>query len=448
MAYGALGGGTFLVQNKILPGSYINYVSVPRAANQFSDRGYCTIGLSLDWGPVGEVIIIEAADLQTKSLEILGYNYTDDKLKPIRDIMLGAKVLYLYRINDSGGAKATAVVADNLKVTAKYNGTVGNEIMITIENDVDVEGNFIVTTLLKGKVMDKQSVKDITGLKNNGIVTFSAGSANTLSANAGTFLANGTSGTVSGSSHFKYLELIEKYDFNTIGYAGDDVSIKALYKAFTVRLRDDEGVKFQCVLYNVDKAKANFEGLINIKNKAEGDDVGALVYWVLGQEAGCSVNKSITNKKYDGEYIVNTKYKTREAKQAIIDGFLFFYEKNSQVRVLEDINSFTEFTLYKNKDFSKNQVMRVLDQRAIDIAIIFNKMYLGKVQNNRDGRIAFWNELVNHANSLIKLGAIEDYEGERDTVVEKGIEKDSVVVQDYLTPVMAMQKLYQTIWVR
>ena len=416
MAYGALGGGTFLVQNKILPGSYINYVSVPRAANQFSDRGYCTIGLSLDWGPVGEVIIIEAADLQTKSLEILGYNYTDDKLKPIRDIMLGAKVLYLYRINDSGGAKATAVVADNLKVTAKYNGTVGNEIMITIENDVDVEGNFIVTTLLKGKVMDKQSVKDITGLKNNGIVTFSAGSANTLSANAGTFLANGTSGTVSGSSHSKYLELIEKYDFNTIGYAGDDVSIKALYKAFTVRLRDDEGVKFQCVLYNVDKAKANFEGLINIK--------------------------------YDGEYIVNTKYKTREAKQAIIDGFLFFYEKNSEVRVLEDINSFTEFTLYKNKDFSKNQVMRVLDQRAIDIAIIFNKMYLGKVQNNRDGRIAFWNELVNHANTLIKLGAIEDYEGERDTVVEKGIEKDSVVVQDYLTPVMAMQKLYQTIWVR
>ena len=92
--------------------------------------------------------------------------------------------------------------------------------------------------------------------------------------------------------------------------------------------------------------------------------------------------------------------------------------------------------------------MRVLDQRAIDIAIIFNKMYLGKVQNNRDGRIAFWNELVNHANTLIKLGAIEDYEGERDTVVEKGIEKDSVVVQDYLTPVMAMQKLYQTIWVR
>ena len=27
-----LGGGTFLVQNKVLPGSYINFVSVSRAS--------------------------------------------------------------------------------------------------------------------------------------------------------------------------------------------------------------------------------------------------------------------------------------------------------------------------------------------------------------------------------------------------------------------------------
>ena len=91
--------------------------------------------------------------------------------------------------------------------------------------------------------------------------------------------------------------------------------------------------------------------------------------------------------------------------------------------------------------------MRVLDQRAKDISIIFNKRYLGKVQNNEDGRIAFWNELVRHANTLTELGAIEDYDP-KDTTVEKGYAKDAVVVKDYLLPVMAMQKLYMTIWVR
>ena len=29
----ALGGGTFLVQNKILPGAYINFISVPYASD-------------------------------------------------------------------------------------------------------------------------------------------------------------------------------------------------------------------------------------------------------------------------------------------------------------------------------------------------------------------------------------------------------------------------------
>ena len=88
-----------------------------------------------------------------------------------------------------------------------------------------------------------------------------------------------------------------------------------------------------------------------------------------------------------------------------------------------------------------------MDQRAKDAAIIFNKFFLGEVQNNTDGRIGYWNELVRHAGTLSDLGAIEDYES-KDTTVEKGHEKDAVVVHDFLMPVMAMQKLYMEIHVR
>ena len=41
----ALGGGTFLVQNKILPGAYMNFVSVANASATLSDRGIATIPL-------------------------------------------------------------------------------------------------------------------------------------------------------------------------------------------------------------------------------------------------------------------------------------------------------------------------------------------------------------------------------------------------------------------
>ena len=46
----ALGGGTFLVQNKILPGTYINFISVAKASATLSDRGIATIPLDMDWG--------------------------------------------------------------------------------------------------------------------------------------------------------------------------------------------------------------------------------------------------------------------------------------------------------------------------------------------------------------------------------------------------------------
>lgn len=447
MAYGALGGGTFLTQNKILPGSFINYISVPRASNLFTDRGYATIGLDLDWGADGEIITIEPGDLQTESLVTLGYDYTHEKMKPLREIMKGAKTLYLYRLNDNGGKKAQGTVGDTLTVVAKYEGIRGNDIMISVENDIDVEDAFFVITRMDGIVVDEQVVKNATELENNKVVEFRAvGDALTLT--AGTELSGGENGTVTGQSHSNYLEIIEKYDFNAIGYAGTDDVVKGLYKEFTRRMRDDEGVKFQCVVYNHPKTKANFEGLINGFNKVLDDEnIAALVYWITGQEAGVAVNRSITNKLYDGEYKIDTKFKTRELKDALVDGYFVFYEKNEEIRVLEDINSFIEFTLYKNEDFSKNQVIRVLDQRAKDISIIFNKRYLGKVQNNEDGRIAFWNELVRHADTLTELGAIEDYNSE-DTTVEKGFAKDAVVVHDYLLPVMAMQKLYMTIWVR
>ncbi len=72
----SLGGGTFLTQNKVLPGSYINVISVAKASATLSDRGYCTMPLELDWGVDGEVFTVEASDFQKRSLEFFGYVYT------------------------------------------------------------------------------------------------------------------------------------------------------------------------------------------------------------------------------------------------------------------------------------------------------------------------------------------------------------------------------------
>lgn len=435
----ALGGGTFLTQNKVIPGSYINFISAARASATISDRGYCAMAMELDWGIDGEVFTVEAEDLQKDSLKIFGYDYTSPKLKGLRDLFLNAKTLYCYKLN-SAGVKAT-----NDYATARYGGVRGNDIKIAVSKNVDNESKFDVVTMIDEKVIDSQTVTAATELKDNDFVVFKKEAE--LQVTAGTALSTGTNGSaVTGTEYQAFLDKIESYSFNTLGCLSEEETIKALFIAFTKRLRDEMGVKFQTVMHN--KA-ADYEGVINIKNEVtdSGEKASSLVYWVTGASAGCNVNKSNTNKLYDGEFTINADFKQSQLEEALKIGQFVFHKVGEDIRVLDDINSFTSVTVDKNEDFSSNQVIRVLDQIGNDIAVLFNTKYLGKVQNNASGRIAFWNDIVTYNKELETLQVIQNFVSD-ELKVEQGNDKKSVVVTNPVTPVCAMSKLYMTVVVQ
>ena len=212
---------------------------------------------------------------------------------------------------------------------------------------------------------------------------------------------------------------------------------------FTKRMRDEVGVKFQAVVY---RTPADFEGVISVENKVldEGVPESSLVYWVTGAQAGCAVNRSLTNRLYNGEFTVDTDYKQSELEAAILAGKFTFHKVGDNVRVLEDINTFITVTDEKSSDFSSNQTIRVLDQIANDIAALFNSKYLGNVPNDEAGRISLWNDIVTHHKQLQTIRAIEDFEPDLVTVA-KGDSKKAVVVNDVVTPVNAMSQLYMTV---
>ena len=432
-----LGGGTFLVQNKDLPGAYINFVSAARASANLSDRGYAALALELDWGVDGEVFTVENADFQTDSLKIFGYDYTSPKLKGLRDLFLNAKTLYAYRLN-------SGVKAENNYATAKYSGIRGNDLRIIVSANVDEPTKFDVTTMLDMVIVDNQTVAASSGLVDNDFAVFKKTA--TLEVTAGMPLTGGTNGTVVGTAYQTFLDKVEAYNFNTLGCLSTEETVKSLFVAFTKRLRDEMGVKFQTVLYN---KTADHEGIINLKNAVldEGANGADLVYWLTGASAGCAVNKSNQNKLYDGEFEVYTDYKQSQLAAAIKAGEFVFHKVGEEIRVLDDINSFTSITVDKNDDFQSNQVMRVIDQIGNDIAVLFNTRYLGKVQNNDAGRIAFWNDLVAYNKQMEQIQAIENFVSD-DLKVEKGNDKKSVTVTNPVTPVAAMAKLYMTVIVQ
>ena len=231
-----------------------------------------------------------------------------------------------------------------------------------------------------------------------------------------------------------------------MGVVTTDETTKSLYAAFVKRMREDVGAKFQCVLYG--KA-ADYEGVINVKNRVtdEGANEASLVYWVTGAEAACAINKSLLNVKYDGAYTVDTDYKQSELETFIRSGVFAMHNVSGETRVLSDINSFVSDTEGKSKEiFGDNQCIRVMDQIANDIAVLFNTRYLGKVPNDASGRVSLWNDIVKHHQQLEDLRAIENFSAD-DVQVEQGDAKNSVAVQDAVTIVCAMAKLYMTVTV-
>ena len=426
----ALGGGTFLVQNKVLPGAYINFVSRPRAMGSLGERGVVCVGMELDWGAEG-MAAVEAADFRTDSKMLFGYDYLSDEMKDMRELFLHARTVKIYRLNS--GEKAAATVG-SMTATAKYAGKRGNDLCIAVVENVDEEGFFDVETYLDTELVDSQTAAKIEDLEDNAFVNFSG--EGTLTASAGTYLTGGTTAAVTGSGYTAFLDAAEAEDFNVLTYNGEDETTKKLFVNFTKRMREEEGVKFVTVLY--DYAEADHEGVVSVGTAKE------LVYWAAGATAGAEVNESLTNAVYDGEYDVDAKMKKSEYIKGIENGQFLFYEEEDGLRVLRDINSFTSFEAAKNSDFSSNRVVRVLDSIANDVANIFSKYYLGKQSNNANGRNLLKAEILAYHEELMKIEAIENFTAD-DITVEKGVEKQDVVVYESVQPVDAMEKLYMKV---
>lgn len=435
----ALGGGVFTSQNKILPGSYINFVSMAAASATLSDRGVAAMGFVLDWGLDDDVVKVTAADFQKNSKVLFGYDYGHERLRPLREIFQYAHTVYTFRLNGTETGKAT-----NEFATALHSGIRGNDLTIVISKNVDDDTKFDVRTVFDGVTVDEQTVAAAADLIPNDYVTFK--SAAVLTVTAGTPLAGGVTGTVAVANHQTFLDKVEQYSFNAIGAVSDErteqTGINALYAAFTRRMREQMGIKFQAVLFST---AADHEGIVNVKNQVLDLDVSpaSLVPWVTGLVAGTAINRSAMNSVYNGEYTVDVNFTQSQLEAAILAGEFTLHRVGSDVRVLRDINSLVTVTADKGAIFKNNQTIRVIDAIANDIAVLFNTKYLGQIPNDAAGRVSLWADIVQHHYQLQDLRAIEGFLDEH-VVVEPGDSRIAVKVTDQITVVNAMEQLYMT----
>ena len=111
----ALGGGIFVTQNKVLPGSYINVVSATSVNATLGERGIVAIALPIGKAE-GTVIEVNRPQFANECMNILGKEYSSEDVAALREIFRNANKVYLYDL----GAESTKTVSDAVKELESY----------------------------------------------------------------------------------------------------------------------------------------------------------------------------------------------------------------------------------------------------------------------------------------------------------------------------------------
>ena len=439
-----MSGGKFLMQTKTRPGAYINFKSVAKQAMTIGSRGIVTLPVPMSWGPAATVITLYSTDLvDGKSLAKIGCVASDSESLIFRQALANCATALIYRI-DTGGTKAVGTLG-NLTATAKYAGTVGNDVKVIIVEEGIL---FRVHTYYKNVEIESQLVATIAALVSNDFVDFSGSSA--LAANAGVTLTTGTNGTVSVGTYTTYLAAMKGLSWNTMGIPSTDASLQAEVKAYILSLRDTSGKKVQAVMYDYDEA--DYEGIISVDDgfSTDTETITNVIFvaYMAGLTAGSNANQSNTFRLIGGAVSITTPKSDAAIILALAAGKLVLSTRQDGGIVIEqDINTFHTFVETKGYEMSKNRIIRTLDEVNNGIKIRYENSYIGKVDNNADGRNLFKADIIQFMNSLQKIGAITDFAGVDDVQVEEGSAIDAVIAYLAVQPVDAMEKLYMTVLV-
>lgn len=449
----ALGGGRFTVQNKILPGTYINYTSSVIASTMLSERGVASFCMYLDWGVEGEIKKVTKEEFKKNSVSLFGYEYEAEQLAPLRSYFELSKTALIYRFRGNEKEKDSKnKFAKNTYATAIYPGKCGNNIAIEIIKEDTKSPQYVVNTYYQDKKIDSQTVSKSTELKPNKFVTFQ--SSATLSDSVDkTNLENGATASDSTiEEHREFLKQCESYSFNILGCISNNKDVKSLYVENTKKMRND-GHNFQTVILWDNKSGnnpdefPNQEGVIAAHYKTKDSSKILLpLYTVIGDCAGVSLSRNLTNYPYSGSVEVLMDYTQSELEEQIQRGLFGFNKVGDDIHYLKDINSLTDFSGNLKEKFRNNKTVRVVDTVSTYIANLFSTKFIGKIPNTDDNRSILKLFILQYLEELQEEGVLEEITPNSITV-KKGEEEDAVEVELQIKITGVMEKLYLQIYV-
>ena len=485
-----MAGGTWRIQNKVRPGVYINVKSdgKPTVATPLG-RLLMFQNKPLGWGKKGIIELTATSDFTA----LTGHKNTDEVLAPVHEALKDAETVLL--LNDfDGGAKATGTKSGVYTVNAKYAGEQGNNINVSfVPNPAVGDANtqdVTVTTIFGTKQVDQVKItlpkantdaiakagltkEEQLEIHNDYVdITFGTPAEVTKELNAkgeyplytaifngltqsatNVTLTGGTSGTNNVVNDMDdYLEN-EFYAVATTAGWDESSNIHKLLAEEIKILRENVGIKVRAVVPNSTGVAYNYEGVSTVLNGYVLNDGTTITPNIAtarfaGMSASATPDQALTYTQLDDAVEASPKLNNDKTIEALNAGQIVFTTlAGSRVVIEQDINSLTKFTSEKSKDFSKNRIIRTLDEICTNTTQTFETSFLGKVSNNEYGRDLFKANRVSYLSGLESQNVIRDFDPS-DLSLAQGNDKDAVLMDLYVTPVDSMEKLYVNLVVR
>lgn len=453
--------GTFTAQSKIRPGAYINFKSTASNAITVGDRGIVAIPMDLSWGDATNLVTITANDFVSgRTFEKLGINPTDAAAIPLREIFKNAGTALVGRLN-ANPVKATAVVtltdSKELTLEALYGGTFGNNITVSCVKNATTSALELVTTI-SGLEVDRQIVTTLSTYSGNSWfkITYAGTDDPAFNEFAGVPLGTittGANGDAIEDKHYSaFFEKCSTEIWNVMAIPTEKATLPPLVTTYIKDLREKNGKKVQAVVFNY--SEANHEGIISVdqgyiiatESSVEEVVPANFIAYVAGATAGASIVDSNTYKVVTGATGIIHLKSASVIETGLQSGKLMLSMRQDRSIVIEkDINTLHNFTSEKGYEFSKNRIIRCLDDIATQITSVFEKSFIGKVNNDDYGRTLFKASVIGYLNNLQSQGAIQNFDSATDIAVSAGNDLESIVCDIAIQPVDSMEKLYMTV---
>lgn len=460
----AYGGGTFVTHNKTLPGAYVNYVSGGRSPFLMSDRGVAALPLFIDWGPE-ELFEVSKQEIMQDSVSVFGYSYFAPQMLPLRELVQAdVKTVKVFRMTGETTRAVCAPDGDTVIARAKYGGPRGNALSVTIAPNVDEPSLWDVRTYLDGTLVERQiRLTSVADLRDNAWVTF--GHAVAFGTVVAAPFTGGAAQPVTIAAHQRAMDAfaVSGVNFNSLICPSGDPIVVAAYASYTKMHRDDFGKKFLLAAYRANDENtgtfADYMGVTSVNASVQNlpaDLSGtpwlgewSAVYWVGGRLGAVPLTRGLEGNAnaYNGELEIFADLRPAELERAIRNGqFVFHKNDDGQRVVLKDINSKITITDTQGVEYQLNQVVRVCDQIAMDVADLFERRKLGSTPNDEQGRAILRADIIDYLRDMERLRIVQQFDADTVEVLPGTYKEDVIVNLNGINITAFMLKLYMTIY--